>query len=68
MSKKKRSRNSNYKNKQKEPYSTFDPKIHYRGKGQSGYGLRKDYVATPDSTSGKNLEHLFVTNEKKSKL
>lgn len=59
MSKKKHSRNSNYKKKHKEPYSTFDPKIHHRGKGGSGYGFKRDHVSTPEETSGSQLRHIL---------
>jgi hypothetical protein len=59
MSKKKRSKNSSSKKKYKEPYSTFDPKIHHRGKGGSGYGLKRDHVSTPEESSGSQLKHIF---------
>ena len=40
--------------------TTFDPKIHYRGKGQSGYGLRNDVTL---DTSGAQIAHLLLTKE-----
>jgi hypothetical protein len=46
------------KNKKKfyKEQSTFDPKLHYRGKGQTGYGLKKD---TEIDSSGSQLAHIL---------
>jgi hypothetical protein len=55
MSKKKRSKNSNYKKKHKEPYSTYDPKIHVRT--GSGYHMKKS--APAGDMSGKQLAHIL---------
>ena len=41
--------------------SQFDPKIHALGREGEGFGMKKDYKATPEELSGKNLP---FTNEK----
>ena len=53
-------RSGKYKQKKENTKTTFDPKIHYRGKGQSGYGLRNDVTL---DTSGAQLSHLLLTKE-----
>ena len=35
--------------------SQFDPKIHALGREGEGFGMKKDYKATPEELSGKNL-------------
>lgn len=45
--------------KHKKEHTTFDPKKHYRAKGSSGYGMKKDYVLSPEETSGKQLDHIL---------
>jgi hypothetical protein len=49
------------KNKKKfyKEQSTFDPKIHHKSKAGTGYGLKRDHVATAEETSGKQLAHIF---------
>jgi hypothetical protein len=38
---------------------TFDPKIHHRSKGSSGYGLKRDHVSTTEETSGAQLQGML---------
>lgn len=52
------------RHKQKKENTTFDPKIHHKSKAGTGYGLKRDYVATPEESSGKQLAHLFDKLEK----
>ena len=50
------------KAKNKKPYqeqTTFDPKIHHRSKGSSGYGLKRNHIATAEETSGLQLAHIL---------
>jgi len=53
---KKRSKN---KNNHRKEQSTFDPKIHHKSRGSSGYGLKRDHVATPEESSGRQLAHIL---------
>jgi hypothetical protein len=39
--------------------TTFDPKIHHKSHGSSGYGLKRDHVATPEESSGRQLAHIL---------
>jgi len=52
------------RHKQKKENTTFDPKIHHKSKAGTGYGLKRDYVPTPEEASGKQLAHLFDKLEK----
>ena len=47
--------------RQHREQTTFDPKLHHRSKGSSGYGLKRDHVETAEETSGAQLAHLFDT-------
>ena len=51
------------KKKQNRKYpqeqTTFDPKIHHRSKGSSGYGLKRNHIATAEETSGLQLAHIL---------
>jgi hypothetical protein len=38
---------------------TFDPKIHHRSKGSSGYGLKRDHLSTVEETSGAQLQGML---------
>lgn len=60
MSQPRKRKTKNNKKFYKE-HSTFDPKIHHRSKGSSGYGLKRDHVETSEETSGAQLAHLFDT-------
>lgn len=50
------------KRKNKKHYqeqTTFDPKIHWKKKGTTGYQLKKDYVQKPGESSGSQLDHIL---------
>jgi len=40
-------------------YSTFDPKVHHRSKGSTGYGLKRGVATDPAEDRGSALAHLF---------
>ena len=52
----KRSKN---KNNHRKEQSTFDPKLHHKSKAGTGYGLKRDHIATAEETSGKQLAHIL---------
>ena len=54
-----RKRKARSKNNHRKEQSTFDPKIHHKSKAGTGYGLRRDHVATAEETSGKQLAHIL---------
>jgi len=54
------------RHKQKKENTTFDPKIHHKSKAGTGYGLKRDYVVTPEESSGKQLEYIFNKELKKT--
>ena len=58
MDKKNNKKQTRKKNKRFQEQTTFDPKLHYQGKGQSGYGLRRD-MESKNNNSGSQLAHLF---------
>ena len=58
MSRPNRSRKNHKKPHHKE-HSTFDPKLHHRSHGSSGYGMKRDHVQTEEETSGKQLAHIL---------
>jgi hypothetical protein len=50
------------KRKNKKQYreqTTFDPKIHWKKKGTTGYQLKKDYKVSPGELSGSQLAHIL---------
>lgn len=54
-----RKRKAKSKNRFLKEQSTFDPKIHHRTRGSSGYGLKREHVATEEETSGSQLAHIL---------
>lgn len=44
------------KNKKFKEQTTFNPKLHYKTKGSTGYGLRSD---AENNDSGSQLEHIL---------
>ena len=46
-------------NKPHREQTTFDPKLHHRSRGSSGYGLKREHVATAEETSGSQLAHIL---------
>ena len=47
------------KNNYRKEQTTFDPKIHHKSHGSSGYGLKRDHVATPEESSGRQLARIL---------
>ena len=56
---KKRKVKSKNTHKQHREQTTFDPKLHHRSHGSSGYGMKRDHVQTEEETSGKQLAHIL---------
>ena len=52
---KKKSKWQKQREKQASENSQFDPKIHDLGKQGYGFQMKKDYKASKDELSGKNL-------------
>jgi len=50
----------NGKHKDRNDYfSTFDPKLHHKSKGSTGYGLKRGVSTDPAADQGSTLAHLF---------
>jgi hypothetical protein len=55
MKKKKKSKWQAKREQEASQNSQFDPKIHDLGRAGYGFQMKRDYKATPEELSGKNL-------------
>lgn len=47
-------------NQARQNHSTFDRVLHHRSQGGTGYGLKRDHVATESELSGRNIPAVLL--------
>ena len=47
-------------NQARQNHSTFDRELHHRSQGGTGYGMKRDHVATESELSGANIPEVLL--------
>jgi hypothetical protein len=47
-------------NQARQNHSTFDRELHHRSQGGTGYGMKRDHVATESELRGRNIPEVLL--------